>query len=98
MKVTVNNNYRRKLAVNSFYKNLYNETKNPETKNFLKQKIEKAQWFKQAIKQREETLLGVMNNIVKIQEKYFISRYLLFQIFVVLPESLNFTGEKNEEA
>ena len=73
MKVTVNNNYRRKLAVNSFYKNLYNETQNPETKNFLKQKIEKAQWFKQAIKQREETLLGVMNNIVKIQEKYFIS-------------------------
>ena len=73
LKVTVNNSYRRKLAVNSFYKNLYNETKNPETKNFLKQKIEKAQWFKQAIKQREETLLGVMNNIVKIQEKYFIS-------------------------
>jgi RNA polymerase sigma-54 factor len=71
--VTVNNNYRKKLGVNSFYKNLYNETKDQETKKFLKQKIEKAQWFKEAIKQREITLLGVMKNIAKIQKKYFIS-------------------------
>ena len=71
--VTVNNNYRKKLGVNSFYKNLYNETKDQETKKFLKQKIEKAQWFKEAIKQREITLLGVMKNIAKIQEKYFVS-------------------------
>ena len=44
-----------------------------EAKEFLKQKIESANWFKKAILQREETLLKVMSSIVLIQDEYFKS-------------------------
>ena len=49
------------------------ETADKKAKEFLKQKIESANWFKDAILQREQTLLKVMNAIIKHQEKYFLS-------------------------
>ena len=36
--------------------------------NFLKEKIEGAEWFANALIQREQTLLKTMNCIVSIQE------------------------------
>jgi RNA polymerase sigma-54 factor len=52
---------------------MMDDTSDEEAKEFLKKKIESANWFKNAILQREETLLNVMNAIVSFQEKYFLS-------------------------
>ena len=49
------------------------ESKDKETTNFLKQKIESANWFVDAIKQRETTLYNVMLAILNFQKAYFIS-------------------------
>jgi RNA polymerase sigma-54 factor len=43
-----------------------------EAVNFVKQKIDSARWFIDAIKQRQNTLLLTMNAILKYQEEYFI--------------------------
>ena len=46
-------------------------TQQKETITFVKQKIDSARWFIDAIKQRHETLLSTMNNIVSYQYEYF---------------------------
>jgi len=63
----------KELRVSNHYKKMIQETSDKEAKEFLKQKIESANWFKDAILQREQTLLKVMNAIIKHQEKYFLS-------------------------
>ena len=45
---------------------------NQEAVNFYR-KIEHADWFSNALKQREETLLNTMNCIVEIQKEFFKS-------------------------
>ena len=40
--------------------------------NFVKQKIDSAKWFIDAIKQRQNTLLLTMNAILEYQQEYFI--------------------------
>jgi RNA polymerase sigma-54 factor len=42
-----------------------------DTITFLKQKIESAQWFIDAIKQRQQTLLSTMYAIISFQTEYF---------------------------
>ena len=49
------------------------ETKDKDAHDFIKQKVESANWFQNAILKREETLLKVMNAIVCFQEQYFLS-------------------------
>jgi RNA polymerase sigma-54 factor len=40
---------------------------------FIKQKLDSAKWFIDAIKQRQQTLLVTMNAIVQYQKEYFLS-------------------------
>ena len=40
---------------------------------FIKQKIDSAKWFIDAIKQRQQTLLLTMNRIIQFQEEFFLS-------------------------
>ncbi len=40
---------------------------------YLKSKLSSAQWFVDAIRQREENMLLIMRNIIKKQRKYFLS-------------------------
>ncbi len=40
---------------------------------FIKQKLDGAKWFIDAIKQRQQTLLITMNTIMHMQEEYFLS-------------------------
>tara|TARA_Y100000746_G_scaffold211321_1_gene202233 strand:+ start:1373 stop:2716 length:1344 start_codon:yes stop_codon:yes gene_type:complete len=61
------------LAVNSHYLKLQKETSDLKTKKFLKDKIDAALWFKEAISQRNQTLFKVMNVIFSIQQKYFVT-------------------------
>ena len=63
----------KEIRVNKHYQKMMDDTSDEEAKEFLKKKIESANWFKNAILQREETLLNVMNAIVSFQEKYFLS-------------------------
>ncbi len=63
----------KELRVSNHYKKMIQETADKKAKEFLTQKIESANWFKDAILQREQTLLKVMNAIIKHQEKYFLS-------------------------
>lgn len=58
----------------------YNENKNKKERNdsqrdavvFIKQKIDSARWFIEAIKQRQETLYVTMKAIMDYQRKYFL--------------------------
>ena len=40
---------------------------------FIKQKLDAAKWFIDAIKQRQQTLLITMNSIIQYQEEYFLT-------------------------
>lgn len=71
------------LRVNKKYLNMYKEYKEAEkgskdesvkeTVDFLKAKIDSAQWFIDAIKQRQYTLLYTMESIANKQKGFFIS-------------------------
>lgn len=45
--------------------------KQKETVTFVKQKLDSARWFIDAIKQRQHTLMITMNTILNFQEEYF---------------------------
>ena len=40
---------------------------------FIKQKLDAAKWFIDAIRQRQQTLLRTMNAIVKFQHEFFVT-------------------------
>ena len=61
----------KELRINSSYQKMIQEVKDKEAQEFIQKKIESAKWFKNAILQREMTLIKVMNAIVSHQEKYF---------------------------
>ena len=71
--LTLNKSNTKPIKVSEFYNKLLKETKDKNTKEFLKQKVEKASWFKNAITKREETLRNVMTAIISVQENYFLS-------------------------
>tara|TARA_Y100001954_G_C15734747_1_gene565197 strand:- start:276 stop:1307 length:1032 start_codon:yes stop_codon:yes gene_type:complete len=71
--VTLNKSSIKSLTISNYYKKLLEETTDKETKLFLKDKIEKAVWFKDSLLKREKTLKKIMSAIVKLQEAYFIS-------------------------
>ena len=50
-----------------------NDKKNKEAVVFVRQKIDAAKWFIDAIRQRQQTLLMTMNAIMEYQRAYFIS-------------------------
>jgi RNA polymerase sigma-54 factor len=41
--------------------------------NFVKQKLDSAKWFIDAIKQRQQTLILTMSSIMRFQEEYFLT-------------------------
>ena len=63
----------RSLTVSSHYQDLIKKTSDKKAREFLKQKIDQARWFIDAIIKRESTLLKVMNAILSIQKDYFKS-------------------------
>ena len=73
LELQVNSGGVKQLKLSKFYSNLLSETDDPKTKSFLTQKIEKANWFKEALEKRNKTLKKVLLAIIKIQKKYLIS-------------------------
>lgn len=69
-KVRVRKNYTKMLA--AYQKRSKKNKKLKEAASFVKQKLEEAKWFINAIKQRQQTLLSTMEAIVKFQYDFFI--------------------------
>jgi RNA polymerase sigma-54 factor len=59
------------LRMNKVFTKLAEEKNDRATRQFLKNKINSAKWFIDAIKQRETTMLNTMRAIVKLQYDYF---------------------------
>lgn len=68
------------LRVNASYNRMYDDlsdtknkqsAKDKETLRFIKQKIDSARWFIDAVRQRNETLMRVMRAIVQKQSSFF---------------------------
>jgi RNA polymerase sigma-54 factor len=64
-----------KLSISSSWKKMVYDTEKSQTDNrskqYLKSKLNAAEWFVNAIRQRETTMLKVMEAIVRLQEDYF---------------------------
>lgn len=65
------------VRISPSYKRMWDSLKgrgapgDPQTRAFIKEKIESAQWFLDALKQRQHTLLNTMTAIVELQPEYF---------------------------
>ncbi len=73
LNLKLNKNNNRQVFVNKRYEKMLAESTDKATTDFLKQKIEAAHWFAEAIKQRENTLYNVMSAILDFQQDYFAS-------------------------
>lgn len=75
--ITLSNRNMPNLRISPQYKKMWDELKGrknreaKETKSFIKDKIDAAQWFLESIMQRYETLMNVMKTIVALQEDFF---------------------------
>lgn len=73
--VILNNSRSKSLRSSQYYKKMLKELEEGKGDKdailFLREKIEGADWFANALIQREQTLLNTMNCIVRIQEGFF---------------------------
>jgi len=77
--IKLNNGNVPPLRISPRYKKMWDDLKKKknkkkqakETKNFIKSKIESAQWFIDSIRQRQNTLMNTMKTIVALQEDFF---------------------------
>ena len=58
--------------LNSYYQELYTQTEDKETKKYLHDKIQQAEWVQSCIANRTSTLSRVVHALVEFQEKFFI--------------------------
>lgn len=66
----ISNSYREMLT--AYSKGDKKNKSNKEAVQFVKQKLDSAKWFIDAIKQRQETLMATMSAIIKYQYNYFL--------------------------
>ena len=72
LKVVVTNGYLPKLRISPHYRELLQESrKNPEVRDYLRKKIENAEWLLSAIHQRKSTLQRVAEEVVAYQQEFF---------------------------
>jgi len=61
------------IGLSNQYVKMLESNKDTSVKSFIKQKLNKANWFISAIKQRNETMIKVMKSIINKQKDYFDS-------------------------
>jgi RNA polymerase sigma-54 factor len=86
----ISNNYNEMLATYSTDKKQSREAKGAAL--FVKQKIESARWFIDALRQRQETLLQTMKAIVEIQYDFFLEGDDTFLKPMILKDIADKTG------
>ena len=99
--VQLNNSNVPELRINSTYNEMfedYSNNKSNQTREmkdavmFVKQKIDAARWFINAIKQRQQTLLTTMTAIIDFQHDFFIEGDETFLKPLVLKDIADVTG------
>ena len=99
--VQLNNSNVPELWINSTYNEMfedYSNNKSNQTREmkdavmFVKQKIDAARWFINAIKQRQQTLLTTMTAIIDFQHDFFIEGDETFLKPMVLKDIADVTG------
>jgi len=99
--VHLNNSNVPELRVNSTYNDMFQDyasnkkNQSREMKDavmFVKQKIDAARWFIDAIKQRQQTLLTTMTAIVQFQKEFFIEGDDTFLKPMILKDIADITG------
>ncbi len=71
-KITINDSWITDLSINRDYLDMMGKnTISKDTKLFLNQKFDSANWLIKAIEQRHKTLTSVMNEIIKYQPNFF---------------------------
>ncbi len=81
LELTLNSRNAPELKISRSYSEMmetYDKTKKKdkklrETATFVKQKLDAAKWFIDAIKQRQQTLLNTMRSIIKYQYDFFLT-------------------------
>jgi len=101
LSVSLNNSNVPELRVSSTYNEMLQdyagskENRSREMKDavmFVKQKIDSARWFIDAIKQRQQTLLSTMMAIVDFQHDFFIEGDDTFMKPMILKDIADITG------
>ena len=101
LSVQLNSGNLPELKINSTYNDMfedYNRNKENQTREmkdavlFVKQKIDAARWFIDAIRQRQQTMMTTMSAIVKMQQKFFIEGDELYLRPLVLKDIADITG------
>jgi len=71
--IIVNDNWIPSLQISKIYHKMIDnpDSQTPKTKKFLKYNFNSAKWFIQAIEQRRDTLVNVMNEIINRQSEFF---------------------------
>ena len=71
--IIVNDNWIPSLQISKIYHKMFDDpgSQNTKTKKFLKHNYSSAKWFLQAIEQRRDTLVNVMNEIINRQSEFF---------------------------
>ena len=70
--INTNDNGFPELRINQSYNDqLKNKNLDSKTRNFLRSKMDSAQWFIEAINQRRNTLINVMGTIISFQPEWF---------------------------
>jgi RNA polymerase sigma-54 factor len=99
--VSLNNSNIPELRVSNTYNEMFQDyTGNKKNQNkdmkeavmFVKQKIDAARWFIDAIKQRQQTLLTTMKAIVSFQKKFFLEGDETFLKPMILKDIAEMTG------
>jgi RNA polymerase sigma-54 factor len=81
LELALNSRNAPELNISREYRDLLETYKSSQQKNkaqkdavlFVKQKLDSAKWFIDAIRQRQQTLLITMSSIMNFQEEYFLS-------------------------
>ncbi len=81
LEITLNSRNAPELKVSASYSDMFEayaksdkkDKKLRETVSFVKQKLDSAKWFIDAIRQRQQTLLKTMRTIVNYQHEYFLT-------------------------
>ena len=70
--INTNDNGFPELRISQSYNDqLQNKSLDSKTRNFLRSKMDSAQWFMEAINQRRNTLINVMGTIISFQPEWF---------------------------
>lgn len=85
LELTLNSRNAPELHVSSTYSNMLHGYKESKEKSksqkdavqFIKQKLDSAKWFIDAVRQRQQTLLITMNAIMNYQKQYFLTGDIL---------------------